>query len=537
MSTPSTASPFASLKEHWKSDPGAGFVVFLIALPLSLGIAMASGVPPLAGLIAAIVGGIIVSRISGSHVVINGPAAGLIVVVLHGVEVLGQGNPQAGYRGMLAVTVLAGLAMAVAGRFKAGKLGDLFPSSVVHGMLAAIGVIIFAKQVHTALGVSPESKSPLSLLVEIPKSVTQLNPEIALIALVSLVLLIGLPLLPWTWAKRIPAPMAVVLVGLALGRFFDLEHQHSYLFLEGHQYTVGPKFLVSLPEQVLSGIALPDWSAVGRQGFWAVFISLFLVQGLETLLSAAAVDRFDPSKRVADLNKDLTGVGIGTAVSGFLGGLPIIAEIVRSRANVSNGARTGWSNFFHGVFLLAFVVLVPGLIHQIPLACLAAILIVTGYRLASPAQFKHTLHIGMDQFALFSVTLIATLATDLVVGVCTGIALKVVLHLVRGTPLSSFFSADAQVKHEGNDVRVTFKKGAVFANYLSVKKTLHSLPKKARIILDMSDVSLLDHTVMEKLQLFVEDYIREGGVAEIQGLERLRASSAHPLASRVRGRA
>lgn len=516
------------------NDIIAGFIVFLIALPLSLGIAMASGVPPISGLIAAIVGGIFVSGIRGGHVSINGAAAGLIVVVLHGAETLGRGDPMAGYRALLAAVVVSGVILAIAGKLKAGRLGDSFPSSAVHGMLAAIGVIIIAKQFHIALGVSPDATSTLGLIAEIPRSLQKMDPEVITIGLSSLLILIGLPLIQMRWAQRIPAPMVAVLVGIFLGRVFDLEHEHTYLFLEHHAYTIGPKFLVSLPDEILQGITFPDFSQLLSLPFLGVVFSLTMIQGLETMLSASAVDRFDPKKRVTDLDKDLFAVGAGTAISGILGGLPIIAEIVRSRANVSNGAQTSWSNFYHGLFMLAFVVFAPGLIHQIPLACLAAILMVTGYRLASPSQFKHTLKIGPDQLLVFSSTLAITVATDLLVGVTSGIVLEVVVHVVRGFPPGSLLRSDVKVEHVSEGIIFRLKKGALFTNYLGIKRKLDSIPKNRKVVVDLSEADFIDHTVMEKLAAFAEEYRRSGGSVELLGLDALHPAATHPLASRRR---
>jgi len=513
----------------------SGSIVFLIALPLSLGIAMASGVPPMAGLIAAAIGGIVVSKLGGGNVTINGPAAGLIVVVLEGVEILGHGDPMAGYRGILAAGLIAGaLLMILGGLFKAGRLGDIFPASAVHGMLAAIGVIIISKQVHTLLGVVPESKKPFGLLAEVPHSFLNMNPEIAIIGAISLVILIGLPLLPMAWVKRIPAPMVVVLVGIFLGHYFDLDHQHKYLFLPEHEYELGPKFLVSLPQNFWAGFVFPDFGALMKEGFIGVVLTLTVIQGLETLLSATAVDKFDPLKRKTNLNRDLAAVGFGSMISASIGGLPMIAEIVRSRANVSNGARTSWSNFTHGVLILLFVAFAPGLIHQIPLAALAAILIVTGYRLASPSQLVHSFEIGWDQFTIFTATLVTTLATDLLIGVGTGVAVKFAFHLLRGAPLKTIFKPKVILTESGNEYRLQFHEGLMFSNFLGIKKHLDAVPANKKVVIDVTEARFIDHTVMEKIDYFIETYRESGGEAMIVGLEKLNALGHHTLSARGR---
>ncbi|HOZ40347.1 MAG TPA: SulP family inorganic anion transporter [Flavobacteriales bacterium] len=522
------------LRQNWRKDSLSGFIVFLIALPLSLGIAMASGVPPMAGVISAVVGGLIVSRINGSNVTINGPAAGLIVVIVGAVESLGGGDPMAGYRSMLAAVVISGAILFLLGRLKAGRLGDFFPASAVHGMLAAIGIIILAKQVHVALGVKPEGQEPLELLAEIPHSMLNWNPDVAIIGILSLLIMIVLPLIRNRYVKMIPAPMVVVLVGMALAHYFDLEHEHKYLFLDGHEYSLGPKFLVTLPEHVLDGIVFPDFSKALSYPFLIAVVSITLVQGIESLLSAKAVDKLDPWKRQSDLNKDLSAVGAGSAISGMIGGLPMIAEIVRSSANINNGGRTSWANFFHGLFLLVFVVAFPTLIHSIPLAALAAILMYTGYKLAAPHHFKHTLHIGREQLAIFTTTLVITLATDLIIGVFSGILLKMIIHLFRGASLRALFKPTVAVHYESIADRflVSVHNVAIFSNYLSLKKQLDNIPKGKDVVVDFDNATLVDHTVMEHLHSYKELYERQGGTFDLKEMGHLIPRSQHPMAAR-----
>lgn len=524
------------------SDILSGFIVFLIALPLSLGIALASGVPPMAGLIAAMIGGIFVSKMGSSQITINGPAAGLIVVVVYAVETLGQGDALAGYQAMLLAVFLSGIVLAIMASLKVGSIAEVFPASAAHGMLAAIGVIIMSKQIHVALGVSPTGKEPLHLLAEIPASLGKLNPEIFLISLISFAILTGIPMIKKPWISRIPLPMVVIAAGILMGHLFDLEHQHKYLFLPEHEYNIGPKFLVTLPESFLAGFTMPNFNAYRIPGFFSVFVSLLVIQGLETLLSSAAASRFDDSKRPVNLNRDLLGVGLGSAISGLLGGLPIITEIVRSKANVANGAKTSWSNFFHGVFMLVFVAAFPGLIHQIPLACLATLLIVTGYRLASPSQFKHTWEIGSDQFIIFSATLIATLATDLLIGVATGVALKLFFHFVRGATLKNLFKVDCKIEYKVTSSNsspnektayVSLSNSLIFTNYRSFQKALESISQSIPVKLDFSRATLVDHTCMEKITHWLEQRNSYSKGNEVL-MSNLVPMTNHPLAFRKR---
>lgn len=534
---PKTGLP--GLIENWRTDLLSGFLVFLIALPLCLGISMASGFPPSAGIITAIIGGIVVSRINGSYMTINGPAAGLIVVVLSAVQELGEGNAMAGYRYTLAAIVVASVFQVLLGLFKAGRFSSFFPASVIHGMLAAIGIIIMTKQIHVVLGVTPQKGSLFYTMAQIPASFMNLNPEIAIIGLSGLGILIAWALLKNRLLKMIPAPLIVVLVGIGLAKYFDLDHEHLYLFLPDahflphHEATVGPKFLVAISDNFMSSFNFPDFSKFATLEFWEAVVSICLVGSLESLLSAMAVDKLDPYKRHTDLDRDLTAVGVGNLVSGCLGGLPMIAEIVRSSANVNNGAKTGWANFFHGSLLLLFVVLFPRLIHSIPLAALAALLVFTGFRLASPKSFAEVMGIGKEQLFMFVVTIIGVLATDLLIGVAIGILAKFVIHMLRGVRPNNLFKINFVIEPKDADTFIVSIVGAaIFSNFMSLKIALNNLEKGKTIIFQMNNTYLLDHTVMEFIHDFQHNYESQGGKCIFFGLEFHDTYSRHPLAVR-----
>lgn len=532
-------SGIPGLVENWRSDLLSGFLVFLIALPLCLGIAMASGFPPMSGIISAIIGGLVVSRISGSFMTINGPAAGLIVVIVDAVQALGQGDAMAGYRYTLAAIVVASVLQILLGVFKAGKLSAFFPSSVVHGMLAAIGIIIMAKQIHTLLGVKPEAKTLLGTIAEVPHSIMEMNPEVSLIGLCGLALLIIWSVIKKPALKMIPAPLLVVMLGLALGQYFDLDHIHQYLFLPDaeilphHQFTIGPTFLVAVPEHFLAGFYFPDFSKIATSEFWVAVVAIWLVGSLESLLSATAVDKLDPYKRNSNLNRDLAAVGVGNLLAGLIGGLPMIAEIVRSSANVNNGAKTGWANFFHGALLLIFVALFPKLIHEIPLSSLAALLVFTGFRLASPKEFAKTLSVGLDNFAVFVITIIGVIATDLLVGVAIGIVMELLIHISRGLKLSNVFSLAYHVKQTDRQTyHIAVSGAAVFSNFISLKSLLADFPEQKTVFFDLTEADLIDHTVMEFIHHFANEYNHAGGNCEIVGLDDHHRYSDHHLAVR-----
>ena len=412
------------LRKYARYDFVSGFLVFLIALPLCLGISLASGYPAIAGIFTAIVGGLVTPFISNSELTIKGPAAGLIVIALGAITELGaQFGVESAYRLALGVGVAAGIIQIVFGLTRSGKLGDAFPTSVVHGMLAAIGVIIMAKQIHITLGVMDAKGSPLELIAQIPHSVRNLNPEIAVIGLVSLAILFALPFVKIKAIRKIPAPMLVILVAVPLGMYFDLANEHTYT-MGGVDYPLSEKFLVSVPNNLVKAIATPDFRGLATFTGWK-WVALFaLIGSLESILSAKAIDLIDPWKRKTNLNRDLIAVGLANTISAGIGGLPMISEIVRSKANVDSGARTRFADMFHSLCLLGFVAFLPSLIHRIPLAALSAMLVYTGSRLASPREFQNVWRVGKEQLVIFVVTLVGVLLTDLLVGVLIGIVTK-----------------------------------------------------------------------------------------------------------------
>jgi MFS superfamily sulfate permease-like transporter len=443
------------LFRYFKYDVLSGFLVFLIALPLCLGISLACGYPAIAGIFTAIIGGVLTTFISNSELTIKGPAAGLIVIAIGCVtEFAGDTAPltpaaksevmRQAYQLALGVGVAAGVLQILFALMRCGVLSEFFPLSAVHGMLAAIGVIIIAKQVPIALGVG-NSGEPLELLMKIPQKIAEMNPEIALIGAISLLILFGLPLIRNKYVRMIPAPLIVVLMAVPLGMYFDLSHEHTYSFVS-HEYKLGEEYLVAVPNNMFTAITTPDFSGLLTGTGWKWVMMFALIGSLESLLSAKAIDTLDPWRRQSNMDRDLLAVGIGNTASALVGGLPMISEIVRSKANIDNGARTRFADMFHGLFLLSFVALVPWLIHRIPMAALAAMLVYTGFRLASPREFVHTWQTGKDQFVVFVVTIVAVLATDLLLGIGIGIGVQFLIHLISAVPPTALFTSNAQVE-------------------------------------------------------------------------------------------
>ena len=418
------------LKENFTSDALSGFLVFLLALPLSLGIAKASDFPAIYGLITAMVGGILVSLIAGSKLTIKGPAAGLIVIVAGSVTDFGGGEE--GWHMALGAIVVAGVFQVLFGVLKLGKLSDFFPLSAVHGMLAAIGIIIFSKQIHLLAGINPlthDGKSivePLELLELIPSTLSHffIHKEVAIIGLISLGIVFGWPMIKRGFLKKIPAPLVVLIVAIPLARLMGIhnvpEHTENGILVKAFNP------LVSFDKGFFDIIGVKvSFDGLNQIGTFIKYVIMFaLVGSLEALLTDKAIDMIDPYKRKSNTNKDLIAVGVGNIIAGTLGGLPMISEVARSSANVAIGGKTRWANFFHGVFILLFLIFAVSFSNYIPNAALAAMLIGVGYKLAHPKEFGHMAKIGLEQIAIFLVTILVTLASDLLVGIGAGIVFK-----------------------------------------------------------------------------------------------------------------
>ena len=547
--TTTSESPKGNLSgfgKYLKHDITSGFLVFLIALPLCLGISLACGYPPIAGIFTAIIGAILTTFISNSELTIKGPAAGLIVIAIGCINDFGGAGNADAYKAALAVGVAAAVMQILFGMFRAGILGEFFPISAVHGMLAAIGMIIIIKQFPVALGVlTEEGKTPggepLKMLREIPNYVMDANPAIAAIGVVSLLIMFFWPMIGKKLGplKTIPSPMVVLLAAVPMGMGFDLLHQHSYM-LQEHEYQLSEQYLVDMPDKVFGMfdyITYPNFAALAQPKAWKWAMMFFVIGSLESLLSAKAIDILDPWKRKTNMDRDMVAVGVGNLCASFVGGLPMISEIVRSKANIDNGARTRFADLWHGVFLLACVALIPTVLHQIPLAALAAMLVYTGYRLAHPTEFIHVYRIGKEQLAIFVTTLTVVLATDLLIGVAAGIVLKMVFHIANGVPLKSLFKPFIEVQ-EVNDTTslILASESAVFSNWIPFKRQIEDigLVQKRNLILDVSNTILVDHSVMEKLEEMERDFEQEGLTFEVRGLETLQplADSAHSARKR-----
>jgi MFS superfamily sulfate permease-like transporter len=527
------------LVENWKSDLPSGFIVALLALPLSLGIAAASDFPPIFGLITAMIGGVVVSFLAGSMLTIKGPAAGLIVIVAGAVGEFALGAPAGsstvdatayGWHLALGAVVVAGIIQVIFGLLKFGSFSDFFPLSAVHGMLAAIGIIIMSKQLHILVGMNPVTESgktivePLELIIELGNTFANFlkHKEVLLIGVISLIIVFIWPLLKHRTLKKIPAALVVLIVAIPLGKLLNLENSNSFAPLL--------EFKKGLFDILGVNVSFAGVSVVGT--FVKYVIMFALVGSLEALLTVKATDMLDPFRRKSNANKDLIAVGVGNIIAGVLGGLPMISEVARSSSNVSNGAKTRWANFFHGLVILIFLIFAVSFSDMIPKAALAALLIGVGIKLAHPREFIHMFKIGKDQLLVFIVTILVTLAVDLLIGIAAGILTEMIVLLVSGASITSLFKAQAEVAFIDDKYEVRVSRAAVFTNFMAIKKKLESIPAESNITIFFENSRVIDHSAMEQLHLFKMNYEKEGGVVVLEGLDEHKAFSQHHLAGR-----
>jgi MFS superfamily sulfate permease-like transporter len=493
-------------------DLKSGLLVALMALPLSLGIAKASGFPPALGIISAIVGGLVTGIAGGSAITIKGPAAGLITIV--SAALLAFNNSLGTVAAILCITAVLQF---ILGRLKLGALSSVFPNSVVHGMLASIGLIIIAKQIPVLLGVDPlmyAGKNPIPMFLAIPSYFQASNPTIAAVGMVSLVLLFILSNIRGKLFKTIPPALIVITATIGLSIYLHLNTQ-------------APSFaLVQIGDWTSLLVLKPDFSKIGTILFWKFVLLFLFVSSLESLLTVKAFDFLKTGATKTNSNKDLEAQGIGNFILGLIGGLPIISEVVRTTANVGFGGKTAWANFFHGLFLLIFMVILIPVIEWIPNAALAALLIFAGFRLTSPKQYFHTYQVGKEQLALFLVTIVVTLASDLLMGVLAGIILKFVLHLFQGVKPAQFFQTHVQVD-PNNKQNLLILGPCVFSSILFYQRVFNRSEANGIRTLDFSQCPFVDHSFMSYLQ----QYQVESGL-EFKGLNNLKPLSDHTLAAR-----
>lgn len=504
-------------------DVPAGLVVFLVALPLCLGIALASDAPLLAGLVTGVIGGLVVGPLSGSQLSVSGPAAGLTVLVAGGIAELG------GFEAFLPAVVMAGAMQIVLGLLRGGVLANFFPASVIEGMLAGIGIILILKQIPHALGHDEDYEGDLDFWVlgeqantfsEIVEAFQTMSPGVVLVSVVCLgvLLLWQRPFIAdQPWSRIVPGPLVAVAAGIAINALYSVVAPGLQITAEAGHLVQIP--VLSGPAELMATLPSPDWSVMGSTELWTVAATIAAVASLETLLSVEAVDKLDPFRRTSDTNRELLAQGTGNVLAGLLGGLPMTAVIVRSSTNVYSGGRTRTSAFVHGVFLGGLVLAVPRLLNMIPLAALAAVLLNIGYKLARYELFQRMYRAGADQFIPFLVTVMVTVFSDLLTGVLVGLAVGIVMVVATN------FSTAISVVTEENTWLVQFTKDVSFVNKTRLRTILHKIPRGAEVVIDGTRATFIDHDIYATIQDFEESAKHRGITVETRNL----ASKDHPI--------
>lgn len=486
-----------SIFSNVRGDLAAGLVVFLVALPLCLGIALASGAPLFSGIVSGVVGGVVVGFLSNSSLSVSGPAAGLTAIVLTAITDLG------GFNIFLLAVILAGLLQIGLGFLRAGSFSNYFPTSVIEGMLAAIGIIIILKQIPHAFGhdvtnegdfffIEKSGNTTFDTLIE---SVNYIHLGSLFIALVSLAILITWEKVPALRnLKVIPGALVVVVTSILLNEFFIRSGSSLAILSQNH--------LVNLPSlsEIKDGFALPNFNELANEKVWIVAITIAVVASIETLLCIEATDKLDPYKRFTDTNRELKAQGIGNLISGLLGGLPMTSVVVRSSANINSGGRTKLATIFHGVLLFSFALSIPFILNKIPLAALAAVLLMVGYKLAKPSVFVHLWNNGYTQFVPFVITVIAVVRIDLLKGVAIGLMASIIFILYQNLKIAYSFKKESF--KDGDIITIKLAQEVSFLNKAAIKNTLASIPRGSKLIIDASNTKYIDFDVVELIKDF-----------------------------------
>jgi len=485
-----------------KKDAVSGLVVFLVALPLCLGIAVASGATPFAGIITGVIGGIIVGYLSNSNVSVSGPAAGLIAIALLAIQDLG-------FEAFILAVVLAGIFQLILGFAKAGTISNYFPFGVIEGMLTGIGLIIIKKELPHAIGYDNEHEGDffnynltdnldgIGFFNELIHSFNYAHTGIIILSLLSVAVIFAFSKVSFLKKiKVIPAALVVVIMGIVINELFRI-FEPKFLIINNH--------LVALPiagsiDEFIGQFTLPDFTAISNPKVWLTAATIAAVASIETLLCIEAGDKLDPYKRYSNANTELKAQGVGNILVGMLGGLPMTSVIVRTTANVTAGAKTKLSAMIHGILLLLTVILIPTLLNKIPMACLAAILIMIGFKLASPNVFKHMWRIGKYQFIPFIVTVVGVVGMDLLRGVGLGLAVSIFFILYGNMKVAYFFKKEAYKNNQ--DIHINLAQEVSFLNKAAIKQTLAHLPENSNVIIDASNSIYIDYDVIELIKNF-----------------------------------
>jgi len=509
-----------SLKTNWKSDLIAGFLIFLLALPLSLGIAKASGFPASMGVLTAIIGGFTSLFFKVSPLTIKGPAAGLITICSGAIMEFGGG--EIAIQICCTTIAIAAILQVLFANLKFGRFSDFFPYAAVKGMLATIGIIIIAKQIPVLLNLNPliySKNSPIQLITNIPFFIQNMDITFASIGIISLLILIIVPKI--SIFKNIPSPIFILVIFIPITIFNNYQNtQPTYSLVE-----IGDFWNQINLSWNLSYIQY--WS------FWKYVLMFLFINSLESLLTVKAIDNISDSKTTSNYNADLKAVGFGNFFSSLIGGLPLISEVVRSTSNLKFGAKTKWSNFFHGLFLLISILFFITFIENIPNSALAAMLIFAGYNLCAPKNFMDILKIGKEQLIIYVFTIIITLLTDLLVGIFAGIAIKFIIHIINGANIKYLFKLKYEVIQNENNYVIKLYQNAIFANVVRFKEVLNKLNPDKNIIIDCENTQIIDHSFLSFVYNYQKNDTYQRNI-QFTGLNHHKSLSAHNLATKIK---
>ncbi len=540
-STDAPENGLAGLK-HWRQDMLAGLVVALVSIPLSLGIALASGAPPICGLTSEIIAGFIFPFLGGAYVTISGPAAGLAPVLYSSIAALGKGDMATGYRLVTAVIMFAGLTQILLTYLKAAKFSYLFPRAAVQGMLAAIGLMIIAKQIPNFIGHKYHAHDFFPLLAETPHHILHLNPAVFFTSIICLALLFLIPKLKTKHLRVIPPHIFVVMAGIAMGQAFSLDS----------------RFLVEIPANPLQhGFVMPDFAGLFADATLIPTIifsvlALTFVDGTESLATIHAVDQLDPFNRKSNPHRTLFAMGVSNICSGLIGGLTIIPGIIKSTTCIVSGGRTAWVNFYNALFITAFLLVFHDMIRLIPIAALSAVLVHIGYKLAGPPQWQKMIDLGTEQLLIFTTTVLVTVCSDLLVGIACGILMKVLILMhyslkatwesgsnklaLMGTCFRQLFSNPLEkMENVDGETLVHFSGPLTCFNNLSVRRVIEDAFKHSSNVRIVISSKVVDHSTTVYLKQVSEESKRRGTFTfAIEGLDKLLCCSHHKDAFRYK---
>ncbi|HEY4876796.1 MAG TPA: SulP family inorganic anion transporter [Puia sp.] len=503
-----------------KDDLSAGLSVFFVALPLCLGIALASGAPIYAGILSGIIGGLVVALISGSQLAVSGPAAGLTTLVAASIISLGD------FHFFLLTVIVAGFFQLLLGLLKLGTIAYYFPSSVIKGMLAAIGIILISKQIPLALGYDQPNFwtssfvhlfSPQNFFSNLRNLNHHISKGAILITCVSLIVLILFQSYRAKKLKIIPAPLLVVIIGIIANVVFTNN---------GSTFSLRQTQLVNIPSNVFANISLPDFSKIfSNINIWKDGMMIGLLATLETLLCIEAIDKLDKRNRITPVNRELIAQGIGNVICGFVGAIPITAVVVRGAANVDAGARTKLSAFIHGLFLLLAVLLIPFMLNKIPYASLAAILLITGYNLTKPKLFLNVWGLGWKQFVPFIITIIVILSTDLLIGVSIGLLISI--YFIVQNNLRAEYKI-SRIIHSGIETDyIKLNSNVTFLNKVKLRKALDEVPENSVLTIDGTECNFVDYDILEIISEYENKALDKHIQLHLVGIEKVNVAAIH----------